>query len=460
MKKTGNAGVIGLIVLILILLPLVLADHKPSHNPGGGGSGGGGTTETSTTSPSGGGAGVQNIVGIYPQFPLDEETIKNGENNIAVKITYGGSPSSSARVALESELFETTNLKYTRGITGIYEGNVTIKNKPKGKYKLVYRVEDKEKEVGGIFVILDPELRIGASLKDSYMKGERILFEGEVRDFNNELQLGVDIIIKGDFNGQLFEKNLTTDVAGRFSEEYLISQADPSNKWNITIEAKDESGNYGIKSFFPEVKASGVAQYAVNFMSPLTDSTFKRGESIPVTVQIKESDALVEGAKVAFFSPKGNVVEMKEVDKGIYSTNYVIRNDDPVGGIRLKVEASKTIKEGIIKVGGDSLTVKISPVEMNFDIDSPSSDIIYTNSRVNFKLKLSYFDGSLVEGALVEVLLSNGNIVGLSESKRGIYIGDYLPKTEDKGVLRLNTERQTNNRNGFAIHKNLVRNIS
>ena len=26
-------------------------------------------------------------------------------------------------------------------------------------------------------------------------------------------------------------------------------------------------------------------------------------------------------------------------------------------------------------------------------------------------------------------------------------------KAEDKGVLRLNTERQTNNRNGFAIHK-------
>ena len=465
MKNKKELDKVAIILIIILALAFIVnyeeptitgMSHKPGHDPpgqggggppGGGGGGGGSGDSGTSTSTSGGSAGVQKVIGIYPQFPLNEQTIKNGEEIFKVKITYGGSPSSSAEVILESELFETTELKYTLGVTGNYDGNVTIKKKPNGKYRILYKVEYKEDEEGEILINLDPELRIDTEVKNNYSKGEKIKFTGVVKDFNGTLQENVEVKIKGlSLSGQLFEKTTST-INGQFSEEYLISHADPKGILNITIEAEDEYGNYGIKSFPSEIKQSGVEHFIVNFMSPLTDSEFKRSESIPITIQLKEQNNLVEGADVSLYTPQDEKIELKEVDKGTYSTNYIVDSNDPLGKVLLKIVASKEVKEGIVKVGGDSLPITFSPTEITFETSSPSRDIIYTNSRLKIETRLSYPDGSPVEGSYVVAELSNGEIIDLLEGKRGTYSGDYLITSDDRGALNLKITAEDINEN-------------
>lgn len=438
------------ILLILIAMLAVLFNyieptitgfsHKPSHDPGGGGSGGGGGgggTAQPGTAETGTGVGVQKIVGIYPQFPLEEQVIKNGEYIFSTKVTFGGSPTSTARVKLNSTLFEVVSADYKGGVLGIYDAKITIQNKSKGKYRIVYKAEDKETEEFGMFITLDPELRIENELKNNYSKGEKIIFKGLIKDFKDEPQPNATVRINAYNKGILFEEILSTDVLGRFSYEYLISHADPKGLWNITIEAYDKYGNYGSKAFGIEVKQSGIEHYIVSFMSPLTDSEFKRSEVIPITIQLKEANELVENAKVSFYSPVNEKIELKEIDKGTYSTNYIVGSDDPLGNIFLRIDAYKEIKEGIVKVGGDSLPVKIAPTEISFGHISPSRDIVYINSKLKIKIKLSYQDGSAVEGADVKAELLNGKVVFLVEGERGVYSGEYLLTEEDEGALNI-----------------------
>ena len=73
-----------------------------------------------TTTTGGGGVSVQKLIGIYPQFPVDEGIIKNGDYKLSVKITFGGTPTTSAKVKVISDLFGDIDLYYLGGITGIY----------------------------------------------------------------------------------------------------------------------------------------------------------------------------------------------------------------------------------------------------------------------------------------------------------------------------------------------------
>ena len=434
------------IILVLVLFALAFISNYENPTitgfaqggepgpPGGGGPPG---QSGKGTVSEGGGVGVQKIVGIYPIYPVNEETLKNGDYEFLVKITYGGSFTADAKVTVNSTLFGIVDALYTEGITSIYNAKVTIKDIQKGKYRVRYKAEDKEKEEHEIFINLNPELKIETTLNNKYSKGENIKFSGIIKDYKNESQKNVDITVKGFYIGQLFEKNITTDNNGKFSIEYLVSYADPVGIWDITISAKDKYGNSGTIVFHPEIKMSGIANYIINFMSPITESSFKRGEIVPISIELKEKESLVENAKVTFFSPKGTKIDLKETGKGIYSIDYIIGNTDPLGDVRFKVEATKQIKEGVTKVGGESTLIKILSSEMNFDIQNPSSDTAYTNSRLKFYIKLSYVDGSLVKGSNVKVDISNNKTIKLLETEPGIYSGYYLVNEEDLGILNL-----------------------
>lgn len=418
--------------------------------PPGGGPPGQSKGTTVTTVEGGGGIGAARVIGIYPQFPIDEQILKNGDYFLTVKITYGGSPTSESIVTLDSSLFGFIYLYYQGGITGVYGANISIKDVQEGKYKILYKVADKENEEGSIFVNINPNLIIETRLSSNYSKGEMIEFKGVVKDFYNNPQPNVNLSIKGYYKGKLFEKSLSTDDNGDFHDDYLISYADPAGIWNITISARDKYGNKGIISFNPEIKSSGISYYAVNFLSPFVDSVFKRGEYIPISVEVREKNEIVEHAKVMYISPRGEGFALEEIGNGIYSSHYIIRNNDPTGEIRLKVQAIKEI-DGFVKTGGDSIPISINPVEINFNVISPLSNIAYTNSRLKFVVKLSYADGSLVEGANVKLDLSNGKTINLLEDRTGVYSGSYLVGKEDAGTLILKTIAEDINENIGSI---------
>ncbi len=428
--------------------------HKPSHNPGGGGQGGGGGGGTTTATS--GSVGAQKVVGIYPITPAPEETLKNGPYTIKVKITFAGSPSDSAQVTVNSTIFgpELVKLDYDGGAAGIYSKEVIIKNVPVGKYAIQYLARDREADQGSIFVNFDPVLKFNTKLKQNYDKGDRIVLDGAVLDFAGQAQQGVNTTISGALQGILFEKTLKTDVEGKFLDDYLISYASPAGIWNITFSASDDYGNYGALSFNPKISERGAAQYAVNFISPLIGASYKREELIPISIELREKDILVGAANVTFISPRGERITLQEIENGMYAGTYVVRSDDPLGEVRLAVEAAKQTHAKITKVGGDSIPIKILPLEMKFDIISPASDTLYTNTKVRFVTKLTRTDGSPVKGASAKVVLLNGDKIELLEGKAGIYSGSYFVRDEP-GTLSSKIIAEDTNKNIGTTERNL-----
>ena len=404
----------------------------PGGSPPGGGGGGGGGRTTTTTS-GGGGVSVQKVIGIYPQFPAAEDTLKNGDYNLSVKVTYGGSFTTSATVRAISDLFGDVVLEHKGG--GVYESSVSIKNKQKGRYGILYKVRDVDAEEGSIFINLNPELKIGTDLNGEYSKGETVELKGTVKDYKDKLQPGTNITINGYSQGLIFEKQISSGSQGEFYDPYSIGYADPPGRWNITIIAKDSHGNLGIFESLTTVKEKGASYYIVNFLSPLIDSQFNRGSVIPLTVEVREKGELLKNATVTLSPIHGGRFALREVDNGIYSIDYHIRYHDSLGKVRLKVDVAKEIKEGALKAGGDSMSVFVLPAEINFDIISPSRDVAYTVSRLKYLFELTYPDGELIKGANVDVDLSNGKKLRLPEVKEGTYSGEYLVSQEDAGAL-------------------------
>tara|TARA_Y100000294_G_scaffold174575_1_gene192930 strand:- start:295 stop:1020 length:726 start_codon:yes stop_codon:yes gene_type:complete len=131
----------------------------------------------------------------------------------------------------------------------------------------------------------------------------------------------------------------------------------------------------------------------------------------------------------------------------------------------LKAEVTK--QEGnFIKVGGASIPIKILSTEIRFNILSPIKDEIGTNSRVKFKIELTYPDSSPAKGADLEAYLSNGEVIKLFEKSDGIYEGDYFVDIGDVGTLDIEIITKDAEKNIgiseqtlFVIKKSVVENL-
>ena len=181
---------------------------------------------------------------------------------------------------------------------------------------------------------------------------------------------------------------------------------------------------------------TGVLYYSVNFLSPLKEKIFRRGEFVPITIEVKNINEFIEGASVIVYVPSGESIILKEIGEGKYSGNYVIKSNDPIDNWFLKAEVEKQIGN-FTRVGGASIPLIVNPTEIKFNVLSPSSDVIYTNSRLKIKTKLTYSDGSLFKIGNLNAILSNGEVVPLLEVSDGIYQGSHFIETKDVGALNV-----------------------
>ena len=55
---------------------------------------------------------------------------------------------------------------------------------------------------------------------------------------------------------------------------------------------------------------------------------------------------------------------------------------------------------------------------------------------------MKYPDGSIVTGVLPKAVLSNGEIIGLIETKKGFYEGNYFIKVDDAGTMKVIIEAE------------------
>ena len=444
--KNKESNIIFIILIMLLFLsvssfiePTITGlSHKPSHDPGGGGQGGGETTTTVVEDTG----GAQKILGITPRYPLSGDIIKHGNLELKVQSYFGGNPTNDARVFANSTIFGFIELTHLEGMPrGIYTSNVTIgENIDPGKQRIVYTGKQKgEFEERTVIVEVEPRLKININpLELKYLKGNKLKISGFVLNPEGAPEKNSLITISGFKKNRIFTLNTTTDnFIGFFQTEYIIKFADPEGLWNVTIEALSQNKNTVSKSISPLIEIpEGTVYYTINFLSPLKDKLFRRGETIPITVEVKEVDNLIGNASVFFYSPKDKKIDLKEITPGVYSGEYKLEADDFIGDWLLRAEAYKTEKS-LTKVGGTSLPLNIGSTDIIFNILSPEKNEIFTNSRLNLKTKLIYSDGSLVEGANLEAVLSNGKKIKLLEKADGIYEGIYFVKTDDIGTLNI-----------------------
>ncbi len=406
--------------------------------PGGGDTGG----TTTTTEGTSGEVGPIPIK-IVPENPKDGDTIKRGVLTVLVKGFRGKHLDSDLKITAESVLFGTIKLVDTfRGRYGRYVANAANaaigKDVEKGEYAIVIKGDkggayDEER----ILINVDPTIyTTTSSVKEEYFKGERIVFTGNMTYFNQEPVKNVTTQLTISAEDFFLNKTIRTDLDGKFIDSYLISFAEPDGLWNIKIHATDEDGNEGSANLVTKISTpKGVAFYTVTFLSPPRDVEFKRLNSVPITVEVKEEGNLLENANVDFRTPLGDLTVLEEVRPGVYSGVYHISESDPLGLWYVSVQSLKT-KDGITKAGGNRIPITISPAAMNLALIKPTATEFFTGQRIDIEAQLSYSGGIPVKNGNIIAQIGN-KTVRLTERKPGIYTAHYLFNEKDVDVQSL-----------------------
>lgn len=398
-------------------------------------------TDSPATIVQGGGT-TQAIIGVFSRSPLGGDNVEYKKViPLEVQVYYAGKPINTPFVKANSSMFGEVALTHPAGSPdGTYRTNVTVnENTLPGTQRIVYTASylGQFNEISVLFNLIYP-LNVNVPLNNNYNKGDDLVFKGTVFDLKNVSIPNANIKVQGYSQGnKIFETSAISDQNGSFSTDYFLKYYDKEGTWNIVITALSNDGRVGGIGIPIEVSsASGVDYYIVNFLSPLQNSIYKRGEIIPITIEVKDIQNVIRGASVTVSTPNKDITTLKEVQPGVYSGEYLIKSNDELGKLFLKADVIKQLQD-FKKVGGASLPIEVGSAKIDFAFISPDTDVTYTNSRLNIKIKLTYPDGSLVKGASIDASLSNGKIISLTESSDGIYGGDYFVPEEDLGSLTM-----------------------
>ncbi len=380
-------------------------------------------------------AGSSEPIKLTIKSPKDGDTIKRGILTLLVEAFEGTTPSSQMAVTAESELFGKIALENQFGHTdvGTYGANVTIgKNVTKGSYKITVTARRRSIAEEKISVNADPTIYINTTLEKNYSKGERIVFKGNLNYFDNSSVNKSNVKISISAKDFAINKTIKSDENGMFEDSYLISFAEPDGIWDVRIIATDSNENLGLVLFSPKISTpEGVAFYVVNFLSPLKNADFKRGSTIPLTVEIRDEGNFVENATVDLKTPQGDVIKFEEIKPGTYISDYTLTFSDPIGIWNIPVQAVKTANR-ITKAGGTRLPVNIVSADLNLLLLNPIETNFFTGESVEIKAELKYPDGLKVENARVNAKIIN-NTIELMERAPGVYSNNYLFSEKDAG---------------------------
>jgi hypothetical protein len=268
----------------------------------------------------------------------------------------------------------------------------------------------------------------------SYEKGQKIRISGTAKDpKGNPVENGkATITLKSDnWTDQLVAQ--ITD--GTYAEYYYITFDKPDGDWTIFASAADDHGNLGQSTENVTVSVSipeAWKYYTITFLSPVPGTVYSRGSKVTVTVQITDGAEKISGAGVSLAAPSGGVITLTERSPGIYSITYVLRWDDPVGEWTISVLGEKTV-QGTYKAGSASTSLNILPADLQLESLEPVKRTFEIGDEVDVKVKVSYSDGSPVDGAIVVADSFNGENITLMNEGEGIYRGAYSVSGKDLG---------------------------
>jgi len=386
----------------------------------------------------------EGVLTVALREPVNRDILKRGTHLMKVAAFIGTSYTSNARINVNSPLFEKELSLYDdykhndEGLNdGVYANYFTIKEGlAPGEYPITITAQKPEvKAEETIKVTLDPVLRINFSeLKDSYVQGERIVLDAIVNDHKSPVANTTIMITITNSEGVYLNKSYITNADGKISDYFLLSFIDSDGEWNVKIKAEDKDGNMGefekkIIVGIPE----GVLYYKIDFLSPVKGTSYSRGESVPITIEVSEEGKVVKAAKVIFKTPNGKNLNMTESEDGIYSANYKINFNDPIGLWTLSVQAIRKIAEKT-RAGASKIPLQITQSRISIEVIEPVIDNAFTGQKLDYRIKATYPNGDEVTQADLSLILSNGDSVEFKEIEKGVYVTKYLIGKED-GVL-------------------------
>jgi len=274
--------------------------------------------------------------------------------------------------------------------------------------------------------------------KTSYEKGQKIRISGTAKDpKENPVENGEATITLR--SGKWTDQLVTLITDGTCAENYYITFDKPEGDWSISASAVDNRGNLGQSSENVIVSVSipvAWKYYTITFLSPPPNTVCSRGEEVAVTVQITEGAEKISGADVYIATPSGEIITLAEGSPGIYSLVYAIRWDDPVGEWTVSVLGEKTV-QGTYKAGTGSTSLDIAPADLKLELLKPSQRTFEVGEKVDIKVRVSYPNGSPVDGAIAAASLPDGENLTLLNEGEGTYRGTYSVSKKDLGAWDL-----------------------
>lgn len=320
-------------------------------------------------------------------------------------------------------------------LVGVYRVNVTIpSNASVGNW--IIDASAKRGATGAssrVISVSDNFLVVGSTDKQSYVKNERVLISGSVRNARGEFVSGSASLLINN------ETVLLSVINGFFNASYLTNVIDPSGVWDLIFLYVDSFNNTGRSDLSINVTSpSEGTYYTVDITSPLRGAV-NRGDRVTITSQVMLGSTLVSDAYVYALMPDGSKAELESIDDGVYSSSVTISNDALIGNWNLDVIASKGSFSGVSRV-----KMYVSVTEIDLEVLSPTKTSFSLGDDVAIIIKASYPDGTPVLLPSINVSVGSDNVTLLSNGD-GVYSSVYsIGQMSDFNILMQVTDESDN----------------
>jgi len=239
--------------------------------------------------------------------------------------------------------------------------------------------------------------------------------------------------IKAEVKGKKIFEEQVNCFGGKFDFKYTTGFLDPSGNWNIKLfTSENETEIIAIVKAIPES-----AYYRITFLSPAGVS-FRRGETILVSVEVTDSGEAVDEAEVIMFDVFGRRISLKPEGRGAYDINYAIPFNSKEDTWDLTITAQKETGTGTF--GGErNLEIDIMGAAFNFNVIEPSNQSYEQSDPLPIKVQVTYSNGVKLRQGNIEIaeLRVGQDNEAMEINSDGDLILSYLPKQTGNQVYRI-----------------------
>ncbi|MEM2878883.1 MAG: GLUG motif-containing protein [Candidatus Hadarchaeales archaeon] len=287
-----------------------------------------------------------------------------------------------------------------------------------------------------VLIVTDMSLEIETD-RENYSKGQYVRISGTALNPKGAQAADGTVAIRLTCENWSLSRTATIS-GGRYSLSHFINFDQPEGSWIITATAFDNRGNVTpapVSKTITVTQPNNLKFYTVTLLSPVPGTLIRRGDSVQITVEVREDGMAVQGASVFFKTADGRSVMLNEVSAGVYSVLYTVGWGERIGEWLLCVTGIKDLG-GYFRGGCAINVMEVAPAQVNLQLLSPSGDV-EVGQAVVVRVRARYPDGSALEQGRLVVTTPGGESLVLLHEGGGEYAGTYVVKEGDVGAWQL-----------------------